>query len=174
MVCDLSHHHPNTARRFGQPWCLLSLAYLRFCRWRWTGLHFDIRGLRDPRARLVEFAELMGLGRPLQAPLPLLEEQPPVSSSLSQQCYPLQSQSRYAFSFPQHHQEKNQVASETYSGLSRLSRLERNLWDIVVTVHCVMLTDTSHSHGCSSAFQTQFSLTDANSSYRCRPQSYWC
>ena len=55
------------------------------------------------------------------------------------------------------HQEKNHVASETYSGLSRLSRLERNLWDIVVTVHCVMLTDTGHSHGCSSAFQTQFS-----------------
>ena len=72
------------------------------------------------------------------------------------------------------HQEKNHVASETSSGLSRLSRLERNLWDIVVTVHCVMLTDTSHSHGCSSAFQTQFSLTDANSSYRCRSHSYWC
>ena len=72
------------------------------------------------------------------------------------------------------HQEKNHVASETNSGLSRLSRLERNLWDIVVTVHCVRLTDTGHSHGCSSAFQTQFSLTDANSFYRCRSHSYWC
>ena len=72
------------------------------------------------------------------------------------------------------HQGKNHVASETYSGLSRLSRLERNLWDIVVTVHCVMLTDAGHSHGCSSTFQTQFSLTDANSSYRCRSHSYWC
>ena len=50
------------------------------------------------------------------------------------------------------HQEKNHVASETYSGLSRLSRLQRNLCHIVVTVHCVMLTDTGHSHGCSSAF----------------------
>ena len=59
------------------------------------------------------------------------------------------------------HQEKNHVASETYSGLSRLSRLERNLWDIVVKVHCVMLTDTVYSHGCSLTLWTQFCLPDA-------------
>ena len=56
------------------------------------------------------------------------------------------------------HQEKNHVVSETYSGLSHLSRLERNLWDIVVTVHCVMLTDTAYSHGCSSILRMQFCL----------------
>ena len=48
------------------------------------------------------------------------------------------------------HQEKSHVVSETYSGLSRLSRLGQDLRDIVVTVHCGILTDAVYSSRCSS------------------------